>query len=636
MAILRCKMCGGSINLEHEQNVCTCDFCGTMQTLPLVKDNEKLMALHNRANTLRMKCEFDKALVTYENIISENNDDAEAHWGILLCKYGIEYVDDSVSGKKIPTCHRTQIKSIYDDIDYKLAIENSDVVSRSLYEEEAKYIDSIQKRILSITQNEEPYDIFICYKETDSSGKRTRDSIIAQELYEELTKRKYKVFFAKITLESKLGSQYEPYIFSALRSSKIMLVLGTKPEYFNAVWVKNEWSRFLMMLNEDGSDKYIIPCYRDMDAYEMPDELLSFQSQDMNKLGFVQDLTRGIDKIFNRRQDEDISNKLLEKTRIINGVNVEALITRCEILISEGNFKEAKTKLDSVLDNDPENGKAYILMLLIDLKVTDLEELNVVNIDFSFNNNYLHAIKYVDEKTKTKLENYKNQMLKNLELNRIYDEALKLMGFKRYSEAIGRLETIKDFKDASSKVIECKNHIENIKADSYHRALVLVDEEKYSEAIEILKSLGNYKDSIDKIDELKGLLSKQLLERYELSQKYINEYEYEKAKLLLEQLKGYKDSEKLLNEVNELIPLEEKYQRARKLIQDKKLLNQYEGVKLMDELARKNYRDSKELSRVSASGTVMNFYKPLLKICLITVIIGAIALIFIFIMIKSL
>ena len=147
MAIFKCKMCGGQIEVSESISTCTCDYCGTEQTLPKVIDNEKLVNLHNRAVTLRMKCEFDKAIVTYENIISENPNDAEAHWGLLLCKYGIEYVDDPKTGKKVPTCHRTQIKSIFEDIDYKTAIENTDVVSRRLYEEEAEYIESVQKKI---------------------------------------------------------------------------------------------------------------------------------------------------------------------------------------------------------------------------------------------------------------------------------------------------------------------------------------------------------------------------------------------------------------------------------------------------------------------------------------------------------
>ena len=75
-----------------------------------------------------------------------------------------------------------------------------------------------------------------------------------------------------------------------------MLVVGTKPEHFNAVWVKNEWSRFLKLLKQDRS-KLLIPCYKDMDAYDLPDEFAHLQSQDMSKIGFITDVVRGVKKI---------------------------------------------------------------------------------------------------------------------------------------------------------------------------------------------------------------------------------------------------------------------------------------------------------------------------------------------------
>ena len=68
------------------------------------------------------------------------------------------------------------------------------------------------------------------------------------ELYYELVNEGYKVFFSKITLEGKLGIAYEPYIFAALQSSKVMVVISTKKEYANSPWVKNEWSRFLTLI----------------------------------------------------------------------------------------------------------------------------------------------------------------------------------------------------------------------------------------------------------------------------------------------------------------------------------------------------------------------------------------------------
>lgn len=169
------------------------------------------------------------------------------------------------------------------------------MTAQSVYREEAKEIDRLQKAILDIANKEEPYDIFICYKETAPDGQRTKDSVMAQDIYDALTAKGYKVFFARITLEDKLGQEYEPYIFSALNSSKVMLSVGTKYEYFNSVWVKNEWNRYLDMMKKD-KGKVLIPCYADIDAYDMPEEFKNLQGQDMGKVGFIQDLVRGVGK----------------------------------------------------------------------------------------------------------------------------------------------------------------------------------------------------------------------------------------------------------------------------------------------------------------------------------------------------
>lgn len=111
-----------------------------------------------------------------------------------------------------------------------------------------------------------------------------------------LTDKGYRVFFARITIEDKLGQEYEPYIFAALNSAKLMLVFGTDYEHFNAVWVKNEWSRFLRLMGKDKT-KALIPCYKNVDAYDMPKEFGRLQAQDMGKVGAMQDLMRGIEKI---------------------------------------------------------------------------------------------------------------------------------------------------------------------------------------------------------------------------------------------------------------------------------------------------------------------------------------------------
>ena len=223
MLIFKCKMCGGDLEIAEGVTIAECEYCGTKQTVPKAMD-ENLQNLFNRANTLRIKSEFDKAEKLYEKIIQADTTQSEAYWGLILCKYGIEYVDDPTTFKKIPTCHRASYDSIIADDDYKSALENADMSQRAIYEEQAKEIDRIQKEILALAQKEETYDVFICYKETDASGQRTQDSAIANDIYYQLTQEGFKVFYAAITLEGKLGSAYEPIIFAALNSAKVMFV----------------------------------------------------------------------------------------------------------------------------------------------------------------------------------------------------------------------------------------------------------------------------------------------------------------------------------------------------------------------------------------------------------------------------
>ena len=230
MAVIKCKMCGGDLAIEPGSTVAECEYCGSQQTVPTA-DNEKKLTLFARANRLRFNCEFDKAAGVYESIVAEFPEEAEAYWGLVLCKYGIEYVDDPATAKKIPTCHRSSFESIMEDRDFEQTLESSDSVARRVYREEAKQIEELRKGIIEVSSNEPPYDVFICYKETDENGNRTLDSVLSQDIYDALREKGYRTFFARVTLEDKLGQEYEPYIFAALNSAKIMLAVGTDYEY---------------------------------------------------------------------------------------------------------------------------------------------------------------------------------------------------------------------------------------------------------------------------------------------------------------------------------------------------------------------------------------------------------------------
>lgn len=293
--IFKCKICGGELNIERGQSIIECEYCGVKQTLPRFFD-ENVRLMYDRANNYLLHNEFDKAESIYSQILYTDKEDADAYWSLVLCKYGITYVKDPKTEKYIPTCNRTYYSSIFDDENYKKAIKYANEEKKALFEADAKTIDDIQHSIIAISRKEKPFDIFISYKETGTNGGRTKDSIAAQNLYEKLTSEGYKVFFSRITLEDKIGTEYEPYIYAALASSKVMITICSSRENIEAVWVKNEWSRFLAFAQKDRT-KTILPLYFDMDNTDLPDEFAHLPSYDMKSEGFEQDLIRGIKKL---------------------------------------------------------------------------------------------------------------------------------------------------------------------------------------------------------------------------------------------------------------------------------------------------------------------------------------------------
>lgn len=466
--VYKCKMCGGDLDVQTGKTVCECEYCGAKQTVSSV-DDEIIVNLFNRANNLRIKSEFDKAQEIYEKIVSKKPNESEAYWGIVLCKYGIEYVEDPSTFNRVPTCHRTQIESVLTDIDYISAIENADDFQTAIYVKEAKNIDKLQKNILSIVEKEEPFDVFICYKESDENGKRTVDSVIANDIYYQLTQEGFKVFYSAITLEDKIGQEYEPYIFSALNSAKVMLVVGTKPEYFNAVWVKNEWSRYLKIVKNDRS-KLLIPCYRDMDAYDLPEEFSHLQAQDMSKIGFINDVTRGIRKILNFENNVVVNN--IQSAD--NVQNIAPLLERAFMFLEDGDWNSADEYCERVLDQDPKNAQAYLGKLLAELKVNKKENLSKCQISFINSKNYLKIMRFADNDLKNEIEHYTETV----------NEYVKLETERKIRE---------HEQDKNRHEIEKQNR------EDYNDALIFMqvakDANDFEYVAKLFKNLSDYRDS---------------------------------------------------------------------------------------------------------------------------------------------
>ena len=560
--IIKCKMCGGDLAFEPGSTVCECEYCGSKQTIPSA-DSEKKTNLFNRANRLRMNSEFDKASGVYEQIVAEFPEEAEAYWGLCLCAYGIEYVDDPATDSKIPTCHRTLPTSIMEDSNFEQACDYADPVARKVYREEAKTIDRIQKDILSIAQSETPYDVFICYKETAEDGSRTEDSVLAQDVYEALTAKGLKVFFSRITLEDKLGTQYEPYIYAALSSAKVMLAFGTTYEYYDAVWVKNEWSRFLGMMKAD-KRKVLIPCFKGLDAYDMPKEFRGLQAQDMAKLGWMQDLVRGVEKLCGKGET---AATVVQKTvvqEVQESGKADNLMKRVYLYLEDRDFAKASKYIDKVLDVDAEYAPAYMAQILVGNKLTKEANLTTLRMSIDDNTTWKKALRFANEEQKQRYLGYAKQINEN--------------------EA--------DDKEQARLAEEKRRKQEELatKEEQYDRVLAEISKEDYFWAMVILSQLNGYKDA--------EKLMQQCLDKYK---EKLRQKEQEQRKILAEKEQEQKEEAKRAEELQTQIHrLNAEIDQLHGLFSIKKKQKLQEEVKkLLDEqkqVAQRQYDIEQNLS----------------------------------------
>ena len=607
MSTFKCKMCGGEIEFEQGATVGVCDSCGTKQTLPRLDDDRKAN-LYDRANHFRRNNDFDKAMGIYEQILNEDGTDAETYWSLVLCRYGIEYVEDPATHKRVPTVNRAQYTSIFDDDDYKSALKYADGYQRSIYEEEAKAINEIQKGILEISQKEEPFDVFICYKETDNSGRRTPDSVLANDLYHQLTQEGFKVFFSGITLEDKLGTAYEPYIFAALNSAKVMVVIGTRPEYFNAVWVKNEWSRYLALVKKSDGKKVLIPAYRDMDPYDLPEEFSHLLAQDMSKLGFMQDLIRGIRKI----ASVDEPKAAVKETVVVNSgsSSVEPLLKRAFMFLEDREWEEADKYCEKVLDQDPENAQAYLGKLMAECCVRRKEELKDCQESFDDSSNFKKVVRFGDKQLVEELESYSDHIYERNELNRktkIYNEATANMNSaiteESFKAAAKKFESIHGFMDADEKRRQCLEKAEESRKDAiYHAAIKDMERDarlKYGEAISKLESIRGWRDADKKIQECSDRLAE--IERKREEQRIADEKADKERRIAVQ--KAAEKKKRILSiaipaviavialviVLTKVIIPNSKYNAAVELMESGEIIEAYESLMAMD-----GYKDSAE------------------------------------------
>ena len=309
-----CKSCGGSMN--RSGNYYVCEFCGNKWEIDSSNDVHAV----DRANAWRAlrDGDFEKAAELFEEIITKESTNHEAYWGRALATGGIIYVTDMNENKKVPTCNNITEESFFDGKDVQNAISLAPEDIAETYKQQADYIEKVRIEWLEKASKEPAYDVFISFKDSDRENgiARTQDSIDAQDLYNALVAEGYKVFFSRVSLRDKVSEQYEPYIYNAIKTAKVMIVFGEKAEYFSSVWIKNEWSRFKnRIVSGEKHKNSLVVVYKNLNPGDLPVVLKSRQCLNAADMTFLSDLNRHIRRVI----DESKKDVHIEKISIQGG-----------------------------------------------------------------------------------------------------------------------------------------------------------------------------------------------------------------------------------------------------------------------------------------------------------------------------
>ncbi|MCH5142787.1 MAG: ribosomal protein L7/L12 [Clostridiales bacterium] len=448
-----CKSCGAPLDLNKAVNgVVTCIYCGNPYTLPKQGASPEVLSFLRMGEHDLDTCKFEEAFSAYKKASELDGSEPEAYFGMALSEFKVQYLRD-VSGEKPklqPICHEITDKKFTDNANYMRACLKATDKQRAEYERKAQEIDYILGEFYKLKQSGLDYDCFICVKVTGDSGK-TEDSKDADYIYRMLQQKGYKPFYSEYEIRNKQGADYEAHILYALHSSECMLVVCRDESYLQTPWVKNEYTRFLKLVNDDEkesdsitvvfngkpierlpgkrgklqginfalreSDGLIVDFVENHTPEARAKKSLAEKAEKEKEAAILKEIEKQKEaqREFEERQRE--AQRALEE-RIKNikatsssakgndSASVNSLLLRANQFLSGGEFDNAIGYYNKVLDIDPESAEAWLGLLLSTSKIKTYQEFlngkSSQQIQQIFaNKHYKMAKQYANGSTKT-------------------------------------------------------------------------------------------------------------------------------------------------------------------------------------------------------------------------------------------
>lgn len=147
----------------------------------------------------------------------------------------------------------------------------------------------------------ENIEVFVCYVENDAYGRRSKDSVIAQNIYNKLEDTGIRSFYKRISVGELSEDEAEMAATVALDKAKVVAVVATDSENFRKLTER---------YSEKLKAKKVIPVFSGMNVNDMPPELKSLQAINYDAIGSVEDLIKNALKLLDRERDISVISEM--------------------------------------------------------------------------------------------------------------------------------------------------------------------------------------------------------------------------------------------------------------------------------------------------------------------------------------
>ncbi|MGN0814520.1 MAG: NINE protein [Candidatus Coproplasma sp.] len=252
LSLFKCKNCGEPLDIRTAKDgVIVCAYCNCVYTLPKDDVTPEARSFIRMGEHGLDTCNWDGAISAFKKAGESCRYEPEIYWGLALANYKVQYVKDVVNNRLQPICHEISSRKFSESVNYRKATELATPSQRSEYEKKAAEIDYVKQEFYRLKNTGLNFDSFICVKVTDENGEKTEDYKDAEYIYDLLKGKGYSPFFSERSIRNRTGADYEAMILYALYTCETMLVVCRNQDYLQTPWVKNEYTRFLKLINDE-------------------------------------------------------------------------------------------------------------------------------------------------------------------------------------------------------------------------------------------------------------------------------------------------------------------------------------------------------------------------------------------------